>query len=86
MAISKIRYQDGRTYLCDDCKKSVGKFQNYPEAGAAGWAVSRDRKKCYCPTCAPDHRHTGRRGAPVVIPQPSWVPAGMVQTTINFKG
>lgn len=72
-------------YLCDACKKTVAKFKNYSEASAAGWAVSRERTKCYCPTCAPDHRNTGRRGAPVTIPQPSWVSAGMQQTTIEVK-
>lgn len=61
--ISKIVYVDGRTYLCDDCRRAANKFKSYKEAIAAGWAVSRDYTKCYCPNCAPNHRHVGRRGA-----------------------
>lgn len=84
--ISKIRYPDGRTYLCDDCKKEVKKFKNYQNAIAAGWAISRNRQKCYCPTCAPNHRNTGRGGAPLPpVAQPAWVPAGWKQETINLK-
>ncbi len=83
--ISKTIHPDGRVYVCDDCKKGVDKFKNYPAALAAGWAISRNRTKCYCPVCAPNHRNTGRRGAPVAVPQPSWVSAGMQQTTIDLK-
>lgn len=61
--ISKTIYLDGRTYLCDDCRRVVNKFKSYKEAIAAGWAVSRDYTKCYCPKCAPNHRHVGRCGA-----------------------
>lgn len=57
--ISKIRYPDGRTYICDDCGKEVAKFKNYEEARAAGWAVSWERTYCYCPKCAPYHRLGG---------------------------
>lgn len=78
--ISKIRYPDGRTYLCDDCNKNARKFKNYPSAISAGWAISRDRKKCYCPSCAPNHRNTGRGGAPL----PS--PTGWKQETIKNLG
>lgn len=83
--ISKIRYPDGRNFVCDECEKKVKRFTNYAAAIAEGWAVSRDRKKCYCPACAPNHRNTGRGGAAVVIPQPEWVPAGMKQETISLK-
>lgn len=69
--ISKIRYPDGRNYCCDDCKKKVRKFLNYAAAKEAGWAISRDRKKCYCPACAPNHRNTGCKGAPLPLP-PGW--------------
>lgn len=68
--ISKIVYPDGRDYLCDDCRKAVEKFKNHKSAIAAKWAISRNRKKCYCPKCAPAHRYTGRRGASSSIPQP----------------
>ncbi len=83
--IGKIRYPTGRIYACDDCEKKAEKFLNYAAAIAAGWAISRDRKKCYCPSCAPKHRNTGRGGAPVTVPQPDWVPAGMTQETISLK-
>lgn len=58
--ISKIRYPDGRTYICDDCKASAGKFKNYDAARSAGWAISYDRIECYCPKCAAKHRNVGR--------------------------
>lgn len=61
--ISKTIYTDGRNYLCDDCNKELVKFKSHKAAIAAGWAVSRDYQKCYCPNCAPKHRHTGRGGA-----------------------
>lgn len=57
--ISKVRYPDGRTYICDDCKKEIAKFKNYDEARAASWAVSWERTYCYCPKCAPYHRFGG---------------------------
>lgn len=50
MRIDKINYQ------CDDCpEKAV--FRSRKKALAAGWAVGRDYKNCYCPACAPNHRH-----------------------------
>lgn len=60
--IGKITYADGRNYLCDDCNKKVGKFKSIKAAIAAGWAVSRDYTKCYCPTCAPFRRNVGKTG------------------------
>lgn len=60
--IQKTRYEDGRNYVCDDCKNAVGKFGSIKAAIAAGWAVSRDYRRCYCPDCAPRHRHTGKFG------------------------
>ncbi len=86
MSIGKIRYPQGRLYTCDDCQKDVHHFRNEQAALAAGWAVAHGRKKCYCPTCAPNHRNTGRGGAPVPLAaQPSWVPAGWKQGTIEVK-
>ena len=52
-----------RAYCCDDCQKNVGKFKSHKAAMAGGWAISRDYSKCYCPDCAPNHRHVGRAGA-----------------------
>lgn len=75
--IGKINYEDGRTYICDDCRKNVCKFKSHKAAIAAGWAISRDYTKCYCPDCAPYHRHVGRAGAKL-SPQP-------VNTGVPFK-
>ena len=61
--IQKIRYEDGRNYICDDCKNAMAKFSSMKAAIASGWAVSRNYKRCYCPDCAPRHRHTGKYGA-----------------------
>lgn len=84
MSIGKIRYPNGRVYLCDDCKKTAFKFKNEQAALAAGWAVAHGRKNVWCPSCAPRHRNTGRGGAPLPpVPQPSWVPAGWKQETIE---
>lgn len=45
----------GIEYYCDDCP-ATAHFSSYSKARKAGWAVSRDYKKCYCPNCAPEHR------------------------------
>lgn len=55
-----------KTYLfyCDHpgClvghKSTIG-FDSVADAREAGWAISKDRKKCYCPKCAPKHRNVG---------------------------
>lgn len=60
--ISKIVYTDGRNYLCDDCKRCVERFKSHKAAKLAGWAISRDYTKCYCPTCAPFRRNVGHTG------------------------
>lgn len=59
--IGKTVYGSGRNYVCDDCKY-VDRFKSMKSAISAGWAISRDYKRCYCPDCAPAHRHTGRCG------------------------
>lgn len=61
--IGKTVWEYGRNYVCDDCSRKAAKFKSHRAAKAAGWAVSRDYTKCYCPSCAPEHRHTGRGGA-----------------------
>ncbi len=48
-------------FLCDDCPK-MEKFPNIKFARNEGWAVSKDKKKCYCNKCAPRHRNVGRKG------------------------
>ncbi len=80
--IGKIRYEDGRIYICDDCKQVVMKFKNENLAKKAGWAVAYARKKCYCPTCAPDHRNTGRGGAPLPLPE-GWVQPSFLDKKIK---
>lgn len=60
--ISKIIFENGREYTCDDCKKSVELFKSRKVALKAGWAVSRDYQKCYCPKCAPFRRNVGHTG------------------------
>ena len=82
--IGQIRYPDGRDYACDDCKNTVGRFRSYQKAQAAGWAVSDERTHCYCPTCAPNHRNTGRAGA--LSSKGSWLPIGWEQTKIENLG
>lgn len=61
--IGRITYEYGRVYVCDDCKKNFGRFKSYDEAKNAGWAIGRGRRNCYCPKCAPRHRHVGRGAA-----------------------
>lgn len=60
--ISKIIFEDGRDYACDDCKNAVGRFKSRKAAIKAGWAVSRDYLRCYCPNCAPFRRNVGKTG------------------------
>ena len=57
-----IVYPDGRNYICDACGGNMSRFKSKKEAKAAGWAISADYKYCYCPECAPYHRHVGRGG------------------------
>ena len=69
-----------RDYHCDRCKNITGWFSSHKAAISAGWAISRGYKKCYCPTCAPLHRNTGRGGAPAVLPP------GFQQMKLNLNG
>lgn len=62
----------GKVYICDDCKVK-GEFSSYKKARAGGWAVAKDYTKCYCPKCAPDHRHGGASNKNTVVTLP---PAG----------
>ena len=59
--ISRIIYEDGRNYICEDCR-TIEQFKSILAAKAASWGISRDYRRCYCPHCAPRHRHTGRFG------------------------
>jgi hypothetical protein len=67
--IGKNVYDGKRTYVCDDCQKIVERFRSYQEAITQGWAISRNRIKCYCPNCAPFRRNVGRKGTKRVIVQ-----------------
>lgn len=60
MSIGKIVYDYGRIYICDGCPNGCGKFRSYEAAKKAGWAIGRGRRTCFCPKCAPRHRHVGR--------------------------
>lgn len=82
MAISKTVRPDGRVYLCDDCKNEVARFKSIRLALQAGWAVARGRSTCYCPKCAPKHRHTGCKGGKPK--QPLTLPNGWEQTVIKL--
>lgn len=69
----------GKIYVCDDCG-AQDKFTSYVKARAAKWAVSKDYEKCYCPTCAPNHR---RGGASVPrVTSRAELPAGAEQLSI----
>ena len=52
---------------CSDCKTKIKvdaptKQSAIDTARVYKWAVSRDRKICYCPNCAPLHRNVGCYG------------------------
>lgn len=44
---------------CDECGHA-SIFSSFSSVRAFGWSVSHDRKKCWCPRCAANHR----RGRP----------------------
>jgi hypothetical protein len=41
---------------------SCAKGRAIKQARAAGWAISTDRQRCYCPKCAPHKTYTGVKG------------------------
>lgn len=43
-------------YCCDDCKTAATFASKNKARKQGGWAIARDNKKCYCPSCAPEHR------------------------------
>lgn len=45
---------------CIEGLNSKVEFTSIQLAREYGWAISRDRKYCYCPKCAPMHRNVGR--------------------------
>jgi hypothetical protein len=55
---------------CDgqNCSETIDSLRSHclssaPKAARAlGWAVSRDRRKYYCPKCAPSYTRVGCRG------------------------
>lgn len=67
----------GNLYKCDDCGRQT-EFTSYIKARASGWAISKDYKKCYCPSCAPGRR----RGAAAAVRNVAELPEGWKQ--INF--
>ena len=48
-------------YICDDCNE-IKFFVSDSYARAEGWAIGRDRDRCYCPKCAPYRRNVGTSG------------------------
>lgn len=48
-------------FECDHCKKKVSymTLSVARDVRKMGWALSKDYKKCYCPTCAPKFRNVG---------------------------
>ena len=81
--IDKTVYPDGRDYTCDDCKKVKARFISIDVARQQfGWCVVRERDECYCPSCAPRHRHVGRGGAKKTT-HTSWLPASCTQIKIE---
>lgn len=55
-------------FICDDCGYKTKEFYSVKEARAYGWAIAKNYINCYCPRCAPFHRHTGRNGATCRLP------------------
>lgn len=55
-----------RRFDCDCCKDYTAWISSIEEARAKGWCVCRDRRTCYCPSCAPRFRHVGSVGTPIV--------------------
>jgi len=70
-----------KKYICDDCG-TAGTFTGYRYARAAGWAISKQYTKCYCPDCAPAHRLGGANGKHTKPQQ--WLPNGFEQIKIDI--
>lgn len=71
-----------KKYTCDDCHTTAN-FTSYIKARAAGWAISKDYKYCYCPECAPPHRLGGANGKTTAARH--WLPNGCEQLSIDLK-
>lgn len=54
-------------YKCDFCGEKKEFYNDYvphyERARVNGWAISRNRAHCYCPSCAPKFRYTGKMTA-----------------------
>lgn len=44
------------TYFADNLTETI------KAARKSGWAISKDKRRAYCPNCAAEHRHVGRNG------------------------
>ncbi len=71
-----------KKYICDDCGRTA-EFNGYRRARAAGWAISKQYTKCYCPDCAPRHR---RGKAADKNGEPPQLPKGWEQMEIESLG
>lgn len=67
-----------KLYICDDCGRE-DEFESYIKARNAGWAVAKDYTKCYCPSCAPEHR----RGAANIRKRSAKLAQGWEQLRID---
>ena len=76
---------DKINYACDDCKTAFAVFRSDEKARAAGWAVARDNKTCWCPECAPAHRLGGANGKHKNARPRPWLPKGYEQLSIDVK-
>jgi len=48
-------------YICDDCGV-IHYDVSDSKVREKGWAIGRDRNRCYCPECAPWRRNVGSAG------------------------
>lgn len=49
-------------FRCDDCYWFEEEIIDVKDARAKGWAISKDYRKCYCPSCAVLRRNVGCKG------------------------
>ena len=49
---------------CEDCghTKTLNNVARTADARKHGWSISKDYKKCYCPSCGWKHQSVGCRG------------------------
>ncbi len=71
--------RNGIYYECDDCGAKA-QFSSYNKARKVyGWALDKAYKRCWCPSCAPAHRH----GNASNVQSGGRLPTGWVQEKIE---